>query len=294
MMDIIIIGSGPAGISAALYAKRAGSDVTVISRGSGALAKAEKIENYYGLAEPVTGAELEANGIAGAKRLGVNFIEGEVVGLAMNDDFTGLAVHTPEQVFEAKAVVLAAGSTRLAPRIPGLKELEGKGVSYCAICDAFFYREKTVAVLGEGEYALHEAEILLPHASQVMLFTNGKEPAVKIPDTIEVHKEKVTAVEAENAGGMERVSGLRTEDGTVTPVNGLFVALGTAGSVDFARKIGAAVDNNRVVVDKDMSTNVPGLYAAGDCTGGLLQVVKAAYEGAVAGLAAAKYVRNQK
>ena len=293
-MDIIIIGSGPAGVSAALYAKRAGADVTVISRGSGALAKAEKIENYYGLTEPLTGAELEANGIAGAKRLGVEFVEDEVVGLAMNDDFTGLVVQTPDQAFEAKSVVLAAGSTRLAPKIPGLKELEGKGVSYCAICDAFFYREKTVAVLGEGEYALHEAEILLPHASKVMLFTNGKEPAVKIPDSIEVHKEKVTAVEAEQTGGMERVSGLRTEDGAVTPVNGLFVALGTAGSVDFARKIGAAVDNNRVVVDKDMSTNVPGLYAAGDCTGGLLQVVKAAYEGAVAGLAAAKYVRNQK
>ena len=293
-MDIIIIGSGPAGVSAALYAKRAGADVTVISRGSGALAKAEKIENYYGLAEPLTGAELEANGIAGAKRLGVEFVEDEVVGLAMNDDFTGLVVQTPDQAFEARSVVLAAGSTRLAPKIPGLKELEGKGVSYCAICDAFFYREKTVAVLGEGEYALHEAEILLPHASKVMLFTNGKEPAVKIPDSIEVHKEKVTAVEAEQTGGMERVSGLRTEDGAVTPVNGLFVALGTAGSVDFARKIGAAVDNNRVVTDKDMATNVPGLYAAGDCTGGLLQVVKAAYEGAVAGLAAAKYVRNQK
>ena len=113
-MDIIIIGSGPAGISAALYAKRAGADVTVISRGSGALAKAEKIENYYGLAEPVTGAELEANGIAGAKRLGVNFIEDEVVGVAMNDDFTGLVVQTPNRTCEAKAVVLSAGSTRLA------------------------------------------------------------------------------------------------------------------------------------------------------------------------------------
>ena len=153
---------------------------------------------------------------------------------------------------------------------------------------------KTVAVLGEGDYALHEAEILLPHASKVMLFTNGKEPAVKIPDTIEVHKEKIIAVEAENANGMERVSGLRTEDSAVTPVQGLFVALGTAGSVDLARKIGAATDNNRIVVDGEMATNVPGLYAAGDCTGGLLQVVKAAYEGAVAGLAAAKYVRSRK
>ena len=291
-MDIIIIGSGPAGISAALYAKRAGADVTVISRGRGALEKAEKIENYYGLAEPVTGAELEANGIAGAKRLGVNFIEDEVVGVAMNDDFTGLVVQTPNRTCDAKAVVLSAGSTRLAPKIPGLKELEGKGVSYCAICDAFFYRQKTVAVLGEGEYALHEAEILLPHASKVMLFTNGKEPVVEIPDTIEVHKEKVIAVEAENENGMERVCGLRAEGGALTPVNGLFIALGTAGSVDLARKIGAGTENNRVVVDGDMATNVPGLYAAGDCTGGLLQVVKAAYEGAVAGLAAAKYARR--
>ena len=93
---------------------------------------------------------------------------------------------------------------------------------------------------------------------------------------------------------MERVSGLRTEDGAVTPVNGLFVALGTAGSVDLARKIGAGTENNRIVTEPDMATNVPGLYAAGDCTGGLLQVVKAAYEGAVAGLAAAKYVRSLK
>jgi thioredoxin reductase (NADPH) len=292
-MDILIIGSGPAGISAALYAKRAGADVTVISRGSGALAKAERIENYYGLAEPVSGAELEANGIAGAKRLGVKFVEGEVVGLAMNDDFTGLVVQTAKEKFEAGAVILAAGSTRLAPKIPGLKEMEGKGVSYCAICDAFFYRGKVAAVLGEGEYALHEAEILLPHASKVMLFTNGKEPTVAIPDSIEVHKEKVSAVEAATENGTERVSGVMTEDGTLTPVNGLFVALGTAGSVDLARKIGAAVDNNRIVTDAEMATNVPGLYAAGDCNGGLLQVVKAAYEGAVAGLAAAKYVRKR-
>ena len=292
-MDILIIGSGPAGISADLYAKRAGADVTVISRGSGALAKAERIENYYGLAEPVSGAELEANGIAGAKRLGVKFVEGEVVGLAMNDDFTGLVVQTAKEKFEAGAVILAAGSTRLAPKIPGLKEMEGKGVSYCAICDAFFYRGKVAAVLGEGEYALHEAEILLPHASKVMLFTNGKEPTVAIPDSIEVHKEKVSAVEAATENGTERVSGVMTEDGTLTPVNGLFVALGTAGSVDLARKIGAAVDNNRIVTDVEMATNVPGLYAAGDCNGGLLQVVKAAYEGAVAGLAAAKYVRKR-
>ncbi len=293
-MDIIVIGSGPAGVSAALYARRAGAAVTVITRGSGALAKAEKIENYYGLAAPVTGAQLEADGIAGAKRLGVEFVEAEVTGLSMNDEFTALTVQTPGASYEAGAVILAAGSTRLAPKIPGLKELEGRGVSYCAICDAFFYRGKTVAVLGEGEYALHEAEILLPHAGRVMLFTNGKEPAAPVPETIEVHTEKIAAIESVQADGMERVGAVRTEDGAVTHADGVFVALGTAGSVDLARKIGAETENNRVVTDSGMATNVPGLYAAGDCTGGLLQVVKAAYEGAVAGLAAAKYVRTKK
>lgn len=294
MRKVLIIGSGPAGISAALYAVRGGLEVTVLSRGHGALEKAEKIQNYYGLAEPLTGAQLEADGIAGAEHLGVRVIRGEAVGLAMDDALTGFAVQTPEGQITADAVILATGATRMAPLLPGLRELEGKGVSYCAVCDAFFYKGKTVGVLGAGEYALHEAEILLPHAASVILFTDGKEPETLIPPTIQVNTDKLAAVEEEKGPFGSRVGGILTANGERVPVDGIFVALGTAGSVDLARKIGASAENGRVLVDQEMATNVPGLYAAGDCTGGLLQVVKAAYEGAIAGLAVLRYLRGKK
>ena len=144
MPSIIIIGSGPAGISAALYAVRAGVDTTVLTKGPGALDRAEKIENYYGFAEPVSGAELERHSIENAKRLGVRFVTAEAVGLTYTDKLT---VETVDKNYPADAVILATGASRAVPRIPGLAGLEGHGVSYCAACDAFFYRGKDVAVL---------------------------------------------------------------------------------------------------------------------------------------------------
>ena len=158
MPNIVIIGSGPAGISAALYAVRAGVDTTVLTKGPGALDRAEKIENYYGFAEPVSGAELERRSIENAKRLGVRFVTAEAVGLTCTDKLT---VETVDKNYPADAVILATGASRAVPRIPGLAGLEGHGVSYCAACDAFFYRGKDVAVLGSGEYALHEVQALL-------------------------------------------------------------------------------------------------------------------------------------
>ena len=287
MAKVLIIGAGPAGVSAALYAVRGGIEVTVLYRGSGALAKAERIENYYGFAEAPAGAELERNGIEGAKKLGVEFIEDEAVWLGMDDTFTGFAVKSSNREYEADSVILATGSARRAPSLIGLKEFEGKGVSYCAVCDAFFYRGKTVAVLGAGEYALHEAEGLLPHAQKVMLFTDGVESSVEIPDEIEIHREKIEAIE-----GDEKVNGIRTSEGIV-PTDGVFVAYGTAGSTELARKIGAAIDAGHIAVDENMASSIPGLFAAGDCNGGLLQVAKAVYEGAVAGLSAVKFLREK-
>ena len=155
MSNIVIIGSGPAGVSAALYAARAGVQTTVLTKGPGALDRAELIQNYYGFAEPITGAELERRGIEGAKAVGVEFVTTEAVGLTYTDKLT---VETLAGDFPADAVILATGASRAAPRIPGLAGLEGHGVSYCATCDAFFYRGRDVAVLGSGEYALHEVQ----------------------------------------------------------------------------------------------------------------------------------------
>ena len=284
MPNIVIIGSGPAGISAALYAVRAGVDTTVLTKGPGALDRAEKIENYYGFAQPVSGTELEHRSMENARRLGVQFVTAEAVGLTYTDKLT---VETVDKNYPADAVILATGASRAVPRIPGLAGMEGHGVSYCAACDAFFYRGKDVAVLGSGEYALHEVQALLPVAKSVVLLTNGAPLTADFPPEVIVCPQAVEAVLGETV-----VTGVQLSDGVQLPVSGMFVALGVAGSTALARKIGAEVDGNRIVVDARMQTTVPGLYAAGDCTGGLLQVAKAVYEGAQAGTEAAKALRK--
>ena len=284
MSNVVIVGSGPAGVSAALYTARAGIDTTVLSRGSGALARAEGIQNYYGFAEAIPGAELERQGIEGAKAVGVKFVETEAVGLTFTDKLT---VEALAGDYSADAVILATGVSRAAPPLPGLKNLEGHGVSYCATCDAFFYRGRDVAVLGSGEYALHEVTALLPVAKSVTLLTGGAPLTAQFPLEVAVRTEKIEAILGEDA-----VTGVQLAGGEVLPVAGVFVALGVAGSTALARKMGAEVDGNRIVVGPDMMTSIPGLYAAGDCTGGLLQVAKAVYEGAMAGSEAAKALRK--
>ena len=284
MPNIVIVGSGPAGISAALYAVRAGADTTVLTKGPGALDRAEKIENYYGFAQPVSGAELERRSIENARRLGVRFVTAETVGLTYTDQLT---VETLDKDYPADAVILATGASRAVPRIPGLAGLEGHGVSYCAACDAFFYRGRDVAVLGSGEYALHEVQALLPVVHSVTLLTNGAPLTAQFPPEVRVCPQAVEAVLGETV-----VTGVQLSGGETLAVSGVFVALGVAGSTALARKIGAEVDGNRIVVDAGMQTTVPGLYAAGDCTGGLLQVAKAVYEGAQAATEAVKALRK--
>lgn len=283
MSDVIIIGGGPAGVSAAVYALRSGASVTIIKKDGGALEKADLIENYYGFAEPISGPELLEQGISQAQRLGAEIVDAEAVGLGFTDR---LQVMTTAGDFEAYAVVLSTGSTRNAPRIPGLKEFEGKGVSYCAVCDGFFCRGKDVAVLGSGQYALHEAAELQPLAASVTLLTNGETPEVDIPHWLKVDTRKIASIE----GGM-LIEKVNFDDGESMDIFRMFVAVGTAGSADLARKAGAVIDGTKIIVDNAMSTNVPGLFAAGDCTGGLAQVAKAVYEGAVSGMSAGKYVR---
>ena len=282
--DVIIIGSGPAGISAALYAKRRKLSVLVISKGKGALEKAEKIENYYGFPKGITGKELYENGIKQVKALNVDIVEDEVVSLTYTENFE---INTVNSNYIAKSVILATGANRLTPNIKGIREFEGKGVSYCAICDAFFYKGKDVAVLGNGNYAIHEMEQLKPVVNSVTILTNGDEIVENRDVDVEVDSRKIREFRGDN-----KIQEIEFEDGKKQPISGVFVALGTASSNDLARKIGARIENNHIVVNENMETTVPGLFACGDCTGGLLQISKAVYEGAKAGLAVLK--RSEK
>lgn len=280
--DVIIIGSGPAGISASIYAKRRKLSVLVISKGDGALGKTEKIDNYYGFPEGISGEDLYKNGMAQAKNLGVEIIEDEVVNISYQEQFE---VDTVNSQYYAKSVILATGTNRVTPNIKGIREFEGKGVSYCAICDAFFYKGKDVAVLGSGNYALHEMEQLNPVVNSITILTNGEEIVENrdIDDDLQIESRKIREFRGE-----DKLQEVEFEDSTKQSISGVFVALGTASSNDLARKIGARIENNHIVVNENMETTVPGLFACGDCTGGLLQINKAVYEGAKAGLAVCK------
>ena len=278
--DVIVVGSGPAGITAGIYAKRRKLSVLIISKGNGTLSKAEKIDNYYGFPEGISGEELYLRGIKQVKNLEIDTVEDEV----LNIEYDGIfKVETVNSKYESTNVILATGSNRVSPNISGIREFEGKGVSYCAICDAFFFRGKNVAVLGNGNYAIHEMEQLKPVVNSVSIITNGEKMIKNRFEDINVKETKIKEFR-----GTDKIEEIVFEDDTKEKIDGVFVAIGTASSNDLARKIGARIENNHIVVNEDMETTVPGLYACGDCTGGLLQISKAVYEGSKAGLAVLK------
>lgn len=288
MYDLIIIGKGPAGLSAAVYAVRAGLSVMVIGRDAGALQKADKIENYLGFTEPISGNRLLDQSLAQVRRLGAEIQEAEATGVSWQEHFL---VQTSDNNLSARAVILATGMPRRKASVPGLSDYEGRGVSYCATCDAFFYRGKNVVVIGDGDYAFHEASELKEFAAEITLLTNGREYKGQQQDeAIKLDSRKINNVTGDEA----KVQSVNFADGQNLPVDGIFVAEGTASALDLALKLGLENDGKSIIVDKQQQTNLPGVFAAGDCTGGLLQIAVAVGEGALAGVAAASFVKTQK
>ncbi|MDD4075178.1 MAG: FAD-dependent oxidoreductase [Eubacteriales bacterium] len=285
-MDCVIIGCGPAGVSAALYVARANLKVTVIGGDESALMKAEKIENYYGLQESLMGKTLFEAGLRQLERLGVERIRDDVVDITWENAFT-LTCAGGEEI-DAASVIFCTGAKRMRASIENLQAFEGRGVSYCAICDAFFYRNKAVAVLGSGAYALHEAMALLPVAESVTLLTNGQPLAASYPETIKIIDKPIHALQ-----GDDKLTSVCFADGDKLAAAGLFVAIGTAGASDLARKLGVEVRGSDIVTNENMETMLPGLFAAGDCTGGILQVSTAVAEGAKAGMSAVRFLRSR-
>lgn len=284
MYDVIIIGKGPAGISAALYAKRAGLSVIVIGKEIGALKDAKIVENYYGIT--ATGKEISEAGLQQAKRLGIPIKTEEVLSIFYDN---GFKIETNKENYSAKALLLATGVNRAKSAIKGLKEYEGKGISYCAICDGFLYKEQDIAVLGAGKYAIHEAQELSNIAKTITILTNGEE----LESKVKCKNIKINEKQIEGFYGDTIIRKVKFIDNTELPIKGIFIAEGIATSLDFARKLGAKIEQNRIIVNNKMETNIPGLYAAGDCIGGLLQISTAVAEGAIAGTEIIKFIRKK-
>jgi len=223
MYDSIIIGSGPAGITASLYMARAGLNVLIISKNESSLDKAEKIENYYGFEMPISGKELKENGIKQAKNVGAEFLEKEVIAIkyAENNCYEIIVANQGiDEKYITKTVVLATGVNRNKPNIKGIKEFEGKGISYCAICDAAFYRNKDVGVLGNGDYAIGEIQELLPIVNSVTMFTNGLEYVEYRSDKLEINTKKIREFR-----GSSKIEEIEFEDNTKKEINGIFIEI---------------------------------------------------------------------
>ena len=283
MYDVIIIGAGPAGISAGLYAKRANKKVLILYYGISNLEKANKIDNYYGFKNGITGQELYENGIKQAQNLGIDVKKEEVISLEIIDK--KFVIKTINTEYNSKTVIIATGNKKLKPNIKGIEKLEGKGISYCAICDGFFYRNKNVAVIGNGRFAINEANDLKQIANKVTIYTDGLEMNEKTE--FEVQSCKIRKIIGE-----DKVKAIEFENGYKIEVDGIFIALGEAGGINFARKVGVITVGDNIKVNENMETNIPGLYACGNATGGLLQISKAVYDGAKAGLSAINYLNN--
>ena len=286
MYDVIIIGAGPAGISAGLYAKRANLNVLIIYKEQAGLEKAEQIENYYGFENGITGKELYETGIRQAQNLGIDIKREEVINIQMEEK-NEYKIITENGTYISKAVIFATGNKKNVPKIKGIKDFEGRGVSYCAVCDGFFYRNKDISVLGNGKYAISETNELINIANSITILTDGKEEPEIRSDKVKIDTRKIREVR-----GDKRIEEIDFEDNSTMKTDGLFVALGVAGSAEFAKKLGIITNKDRIVVNENMETNIPGIYACGDCTGGLLQISKAVYEGAKAGLQAVRYLKK--
>lgn len=292
--DVVIIGAGAAGLSAAVYTARGGLKTLVLGDPmKSRVAMGRHFDNYLGFPEGIGGVELMERAAAQARRFGAEIRRGEAVGLMPGDTFK-VELADGEHV-EGKAVILATGVAGKPSGIKGEDELLGQGVSCCVVCDGFFYRGRKVAVIGHANYAAKEALELLAYTRDVTVFSNGRAFAIdeKLRTQLEAEgiarrEDRVVEFTRDDSG----LTGMLLQNGERFPAEGVFIALGTAGSADFARTLGIELEGSSIVVDRRARTSFPGIFAAGDCTGGPQQLARAVGEGCVAGLSAIAYVKG--
>jgi len=296
--DVVILGSGPAGLQAAVHAARTRAGVAVLGRvQSSALYKAH-IENYCCIDETVSGEEFLEAGRNQAKKFGAVLLDQDV--LHLEQEVSGrfsVRLESGDSLL-TWAIILAMGVSRNHLNVPGEKELLGKGVSYCVDCDANFYRNQVVTVVGNGSAAASGALKMLLIAGETHLVCGALEISEHLRYQIESSR-----IEVHMGRHVRRIlgdSGVRAvllDNGTEIETRGVFVELGAKGAIELASGLGVALDSDTmrfVETNGKQETNVPGLYAAGDICGPPWQIAKAVGEGCVAGLEAATYARRAR
>ena len=270
MYDLIIIGSGPAGLSAAVYGKRAGLNLLVMEKNPMSGGQVLKVDNYLGM--PGTdGFDMGMKFREHADKMGVEFRESVAMSIEDKQDFK--LVHTREGDLEAKAIILATGAVHAALEVEGEEKFSGKGVSYCATCDGAFFRGKTVAVVGGGDVALEDAIYLSRICEKVYLIHRRDElrgayilqEELKALSNVEfLYSHVVEEITGEDAVSGLRVRNLKTGESCRLQMDGVFVAVGIRPGTELVRDLVDCDEGGYVLAGEDCVTSVPGIFAAGD------------------------------
>lgn len=284
--DVIIIGLGPAGIGAAIYAKRGGLNVLVLeSKMPGGLLNYTNVVNNYPGFINITGPELSMKMYEHFKSYDIEYKNEEVVDLKYNSTKT---VITSKGEYETKNVIIATGRSRRSLNLPHENELRGGGISYCAMCDGHFYKDKSVGVVGAGDSSLEEALYLANVVKDVTIIVRSKvlSGSAELIDQIE-KKENVKVLFEKNVVELlvdeGKLSGVKLSDGSTLELSGLFVYIGFDPILPFKTDIGLTRDNGYLMVDENCETNLEGVYAVGDIIKkNLYQIISAECEGATA------------
>jgi thioredoxin reductase (NADPH) len=297
--DVIVVGGGPAGLTAALYASRHNLKTLLLEgvKVGGRALDAHWVENYPGFPDGISGHDLMQKFIEQVNRFGVEVRNETVIGFS---DFGELKmVSTRQGYHQGKTIILATGVNRRQLSVPGENEFRGRGVSYCAVCDGPFFRDKIVAVVGGGHEAVHDAETLSEIVSKVYALPGLKGYNGDISEVQRIRSNpKIELIEGRAVKeiiGTDLVKGLILDNGIELDVDGVFVILERVSTSEILKDVGVATDEGGcIIVDDNGMTNVNGIYAAGDCSCRGMQIVTATGMGARAALSAMKHVRSVK
>jgi thioredoxin reductase (NADPH) len=292
--DVIILGSGPAGLQAAIHAARSKLSVLVLGRQvKSSLIKAH-IENYCCSLPEVTGESLLSEGRKQAEKFGTQFLNEDV--LDISGQAPELLIKTESRELKTKTLILSMGISRHKLGVPGEKEFLGKGVSYCVECDANFFRNEPVVVVGGESAATSGALTLLFYTSEVHLVCQTLNVSETLAQQIResaIHLHDHRSIK--RISGENQVDGVELDDGSRITVSGVFIELGAKGAIELATQLGVSLDPESfqyITTNKKQETNIPGIFAAGDICGPPWQMAKAVGEGCVAGLQAASFVKQ--
>ncbi len=295
--DVVIIGAGPAGIQAAIHSARKKTSVLLLGRIERSSLYKAHVENYACVSGVKTGKELLEIGLSQIKKFGAEHMQDDVLNISTSESNFKIELEIGV-IVNCLSLIFATGTSRKKLKVVGEKELSGRGVSYCVDCDANFYRNATVAVVGNESAAIDGALTLLGYASKVYLITkklNVSDDLVEKLNNSDVECLKNTWVK--EIIGENAVTSILLEEKKVLDVDGVFIELGAKGAMELAVEIDVQLDletMTHIQVNSLMETNIKGVYAAGDIVGHPYQMAKAVGEGCIAGMESAKYCRKMK